>query len=269
MILTVQAKNLDPTQTTTIRKRYRQAVNARFAELKRLLNLSIEDFVIMSSIEPEAFAEWFRRESYRIILYDGELPDPTITEDTIPGDGLIFAAPILGLALLAGFRHADRHLKKKGFSPPRFDLGLLEIPNKTKFFARQSFALMKSAIDDMVTAVKRVVTNAWLVRGGVADTLDSIRDRIDKVGRYRGRMISVTEVVKAHADATLDRFEQYGIGFVTALVEFATAQDDRVCQECMILSDQDNGYGAGVFTIEQARGIIPVHTRCRCGWIPA
>lgn len=44
-------------------------------------------------------------------------------------------------------------------------------------------------------------------------------------------------------------------------MEFATAGDDRVCPECFELESQ-------VFTVEEARGIIPVHPGCRCAWIP-
>lgn len=47
------------------------------------------------------------------------------------------------------------------------------------------------------------------------------------------------------------------------LVNVVTAGDDRVCPVCIKISE------AGPYTISQARGLIPAHSKCRCGFEPA
>ena len=61
--------------------------------------------------------------------------------------------------------------------------------------------------------------------------------------------------------AANDAYEEAGIKGVKAKVEWVTAGDDRVCEECA-------GLEAEVFTLDQARGLIPLHPNCRCAWIP-
>ena len=43
--------------------------------------------------------------------------------------------------------------------------------------------------------------------------------------------------------------------------EFQTAGDDRVCPQCAALNGE-------IYKVEDARGVIPVHPRCRCNWLP-
>jgi hypothetical protein len=95
-------------------------------------------------------------------------------------------------------------------------------------------------------------------------------DRVSKIGRTRSRTLVDSLVVGAAAEATLNRFVDAGVSLVSAFVEleFTTAGDERVCPICRGLENQDNGMGRGVFTIRQARGVIPVHPRCRCAWRP-
>ena len=95
------------------------------------------------------------------------------------------------------------------------------------------------------------------------DIAKSLVDRVEKIGITRARMLVRTEVIAAHADATLNRLENdYGVGAVVAEVEFATARDAVVCPRCAALD-------ARIYTIAEARGVIPVHPNCRCAWKPA
>lgn len=77
----------------------------------------------------------------------------------------------------------------------------------------------------------------------------------------RARLIARTEIVHAHAEGTLDGLAALGVKAVGALVEFTTAGDTRVCPKCKHLEGRR-------FTIEAARGRIPVHPLCRCAWVP-
>lgn len=94
-------------------------------------------------------------------------------------------------------------------------------------------------------------------------TAREINDRIGAVGLHRGRLIARTETIRAANEAALNRYEDLHrrIVGVTAVVEFATAGDDRVCPECLALEGE-------IYNIEDARGVIPVHPNCRCLWLP-
>lgn len=69
---------------------------------------------------------------------------------------------------------------------------------------------------------------------GVAQGLNPqkiARNLVKQVGLSRNRAIVLarTEVVRAHADATLDTYEAFGITDVEILAEWVTAGDERVC----------------------------------------
>jgi hypothetical protein len=75
-------------------------------------------------------------------------------------------------------------------------------------------------------------------------------------------MIARTEIINAHAEGQLDSFDMLGVEEVGVVAEWATAGDDRVCEECASIEGE-------LFTVDEARGMIPLHPNCRCAWIPA
>jgi SPP1 gp7 family putative phage head morphogenesis protein len=88
-----------------------------------------------------------------------------------------------------------------------------------------------------------------------------MRRQVSTIGRTRSNTMARTEVINAHAEATLNRYSDAGLKGVVGQAEFLTAGDDRVCTLCQDLEAQ-------VFTLEAARGVIPVHANCRCVWLP-
>jgi SPP1 gp7 family putative phage head morphogenesis protein len=90
----------------------------------------------------------------------------------------------------------------------------------------------------------------------------SISDRVEKVGKKRATDLARTEIIRSHADATLNRYEQAGVTEVVGQAELSTAGDQRVCPICESLDGQ-------TFSLDEARGLVPVHVRCRCRWQPA
>lgn len=82
-------------------------------------------------------------------------------------------------------------------------------------------------------------------------------DRVDKIGITRARTLARTEVIRAHHVANLNSYKQFGINEVQMVAEFTTAGDSRVCAKCESLD-------GNIYTIEAARGLIPVHPNCRC-----
>ena len=94
---------------------------------------------------------------------------------------------------------------------------------------------------------------------------DRVKSQLRK-GLNLAVLVGGTRLVGIVADAFLNRVTDFGIALVSAVAEaqFVTQGDDRVCPSCAFLETQDLGNGPGVYTIGQARGLIPVHFGCRC-----
>ena len=67
-------------------------------------------------------------------------------------------------------------------------------------------------------------------------------------------------IIRAYNEGSLDGMDALGIRIVSLEVELVTAGDENVCTLC-----ED---AAGKYTLEEARGLLPIHPRCRCRFIP-
>lgn len=117
--------------------------------------------------------------------------------------------------------------------------------------------LTASAAVAVRDAVSRTIT------GAVSSMVEAVTQAFTPLLR-RADTLAETSIVAAHATGTLDALEQGGIRQVTPAVEyvrFTTAGDARVCQRCRELEGR-------IYPIAEARGVIPVHGRCRCTWLP-
>jgi SPP1 gp7 family putative phage head morphogenesis protein len=82
------------------------------------------------------------------------------------------------------------------------------------------------------------------------------------VSQKRAERTARTEFIRAHAEGQLDSYEAMGHREVGLDAEFVSTKDDRVCPECEELD-------GAVMSVDEARGVIPVHPECRCAWVPA
>ncbi|RPI64644.1 MAG: phage head morphogenesis protein, partial [Planctomycetaceae bacterium] len=70
-----------------------------------------------------------------------------------------------------------------------------------------------------------------------------------------------TEIIHAHAESTLNRFEEFGIDGVMGQAEWSTSGDGLVCPRCAAV-------GGKIYSLSDARGMLPMHPNCRCAWLP-
>lgn len=124
----------------------------------------------------------------------------------------------------------------------------------------QTQAIMRSIYMDTVSGVGSEFSNE-----DERPLSDRVKGQLRK-GLNMAVLVGGTRLVGIVADAFLNRVTDFGIALVSAVAEaqFTTMQDDRVCPQCAFLETQDLGNGPGVYTIGQARGLIPVHFGCRC-----
>ena len=100
--------------------------------------------------------------------------------------------------------------------------------------ALQGAGLRVNAEEDDVTALVEAGIQGGRSMRAVAQEIASAL----KIGFERALTLARTETIAIHAEATLNTFEEAGAYGVTVDAEFATAGDNKVCEECDALSGQ-------------------------------
>lgn len=133
--------------------------------------------------------------------------------------------------------------------------------DKIESLATRSFEEMKGLTSNTRTQLNRILADSMANGLGADDTARDMVDQIDDMSRPRANMIARTETIRAHAEGQLDSFERLGVQELSVEVEWLTADDDSVCEDCL------DGAAESPYTIDEARGLIPFHPNCRCAWI--
>lgn len=276
------ANRYDPTHTTALRRRFEGEAARRVREFAREVNrfLFEEDSLLLKSDRVRAnafryrnspkkvddFIRWLQTQSRRGLLdveygagYStvgaGSWADVYIR--TAYQKGLAQAA---GQMKRAGATVADRWIDAGFFRPIHADaVGL----TYTRVYSELSG--ITRAMDSALSSTLALGMAEGL---GVQAIAENINEQINGIGLVRARRLARTEIIRAHAEATLNTYEEAGLTGVQVLGEFATAGDSKVCPRCRAFANRNNGYGPGVYVLSKARGLIPVHPNCRCAWLP-
>lgn len=139
--------------------------------------------------------------------------------------------------------------------------GRPESLEKVKLLAARTFEELNGMTDDMRNKLGRVLTQGLIQGDGPVAIAREMTKQLD-LSRARAETIARTELIRAHAEGQLVGLEEMGVEEVGVMVEWSTAQDDRVCELCEPMEGV-------VLKIEEARGMIPRHPNCRCAYIPA
>ena len=275
----------DPSRTSGVRRRWEAELRRRFAQIRRLIRDALveQDVLGLTQLtslsvsaatslppprafqfmrDPEkvsAFMDWLNNQMY-LGLLDVQLGTPVrAAAETAWTSTYVQSAYRQGLINAGselrrgGATVADRFIDAAFLRPVHADrAGLI--------FTR-TYQSLSGVTDAMSSAISRELAQAMLDGVGAREIARRLSDRVDKIGLTRARVIARTETVAASAEATLNMYTEARIEGVTVMSEFTTAGDDQVCPECQALEGQ-------VRTIEEARGVIPVHPNCRCTWLP-
>lgn len=125
----------------------------------------------------------------------------------------------------------------------------------------RNFEELKGVTQAMSQGISRSLVGGMAEGIGPREMGRRMAAEVENIGVRRGTLLARTEVIRAHSEATLNRFEDFGVREVEGFVELETAGDDRVCDLCL-------GLEGNPISISEARGIIPVHPLCRCTWLP-
>jgi SPP1 gp7 family putative phage head morphogenesis protein len=126
----------------------------------------------------------------------------------------------------------------------------------------RNFSELEGITQAMDQQISRILAQGIADGRNPRDLARLINDRVDKIGITRARMLARTEIISAHAEASLNSYEEAGLEGVNVKAEVLTAGDDRVCEICADLED------GGPYSMDEARGLIPAHPNCRCVLTP-
>jgi len=143
----------------------------------------------------------------------------------------------------------------------RSSFGRPETVEKIKLLAGRSFDDLENVTEDMATRMSRTLTDALSQGMNPREAASLLSEDID-ISQQRAELIARTEIIRAHAEGQLDSMKSMGVEFVGAQVEWSTAGDGRVCLKCSEMEEK-------AYSIDDARGMIPLHPNCRCAWLPA
>jgi len=124
----------------------------------------------------------------------------------------------------------------------------------------RSYNELKGVTNAMDQQISRVLAQGLAEGLSPYDMARTLTNRVDAIGKNRGRTLARTEVVYAHHQATINEYEQWGATGVTVQAEWLTA-GFGVCPICAPREGK-------IYSLEQVRGMIPVHPNCRCCAIP-
>jgi SPP1 gp7 family putative phage head morphogenesis protein len=291
-----QVKNYDPTRTTLLRNAFARDMNKRFTEFTIMVKRSVynNDCFGLNKVDlgvhqmqPLSKEELkYKTSSEKIALF---LLWAQTQIDRGVLNILMFQDPWTNKYVYEAYRRgvirARQELIKAGMKIPTIEeMGGIEVVLKNIYHVERLgllqgkvFTDLKGITDAMSTQISRILTQgflngeapALLARKLVATINGTNMGDLgitDTLGRFipaarRAEMLARTEIIRAYAESTLQEFRNWGVEGVSAKAEFQTAGDDRVCPKCEHLQGK-------VYTLDEANGVIPVHPKCRCIWLP-
>jgi SPP1 gp7 family putative phage head morphogenesis protein len=263
----------DPTRTASIRRRWEAELRRRFASLKaRLYRLVVDEdaFGLAAPAHPfgpvgnarfafqtspqqlRAFQDWLRTQVRGDLLGHSEegLWKDFVEAGFKQGAARAFAdvrAPARAAAKEEGaafYEGGKEEFLRSAFAAP-------VAVEKVQLLASRTYTELRGVTETMATAMSRTLADG-LVRG--SSPREIAADLADDVGIARGRALTIarTEISRAHADGQLVAMEALGVEQLGVDVEWLVTDDEKLCPICADLAGK-------VFTLEEARGMLPIH----------
>ena len=268
-----KARRIDPTQTTILRKDYAKEFNRRFQILIRMIEKEVRKGLANPSDLQTNKKYDFPTDQGKIAAFDAWLSraiDKALFDDNLSASRDIGVKRYWGntfatIAYRKGLMRSVSAIKRAGgkVAPAYVKEALsrgFHAQTLERLYTRQYDGL-KRITNEMSRQIGTVLAETLAQGKGVDVMARAIVDRVEKIGRTRAFLLARTEVVSAFNESQLTTFQEAGINDVEIEPELLTAEDDRVCEQCEEASSR-------TYTIETAKGVIPLHPNCRCAWSP-
>jgi SPP1 gp7 family putative phage head morphogenesis protein len=176
-------------------------------------------------------------------------------------DGQHFTARYIRAAAERGWDDAGRRLRRAGVEADALDASFnVGVPQRQlRELYTRTYRDLQGITRDLEDETRNELTQGLAEGIHPRKMARRLNRRVD-VAITRAERLARTEVIRSYNEEALTRFAEAGVDEVAAEVEFLTAPSG-VCPECRGLSGR-------TYTIDEARGVIPVHPNCRCTWIP-
>jgi SPP1 gp7 family putative phage head morphogenesis protein len=282
----------DPTRTTTLRNAFAKNMNSRFNKLEHAIYQKVvtEDCFGLSvttnaytfptsAAKVQAFMEWLkaRTESGMLSIKEYEQLGSAINN--------AWTNVYITDSYKRGVIRARYELQKAGFTVPSMEatggiLMSMTIPlhaDRLGLLYTRVYTDLKGITTAMDTQIARILTQGmadgdsplFLARkmlGAINGTGMGDLSLTDTLGRFipakrRAEMLARTEIIRAHHQATIQEYMNWGLENIIVQAEFITAGDDRVCSKCESMEGQ-------IYSLEEAMNLVPVHPLCRCMCLP-
>lgn len=260
----------DPTRTLTLRKRFQREFGRRFRWLRGQIRDEVDKhdgfglrtnrFVFeRSDAKAAAFVEWLRQQVREGVLEVREGTPMRAAASQWWGSTYIRSAYQRGISDASSqMRGAGAQVEQR-WVDSAFHRDIHADRAGLAFI--RAYEELEGITDAMSQQISRELADGLAQGKHPRDIADRINNRVDKVGLTRARTLAQTEVISAHAEAQLNTFTEARIEGVQVVAEHSTAGDANVCEICEPLEGQ-------TYSIEEARGRIPVHPNCRCTFRP-
>lgn len=257
----------DPTRTKTLRRAFVAVVRRRYSSMKAAvlklvadgdafgLTRNADDWSLSQTPDQvRRFREWVRRQIAEKIrgLTNDQLWDRYVNAGLKKGAGRAYddwrrSNPGAADEPMDFYRGSRDQFVKSSFNQP-------VAKEKVQLLAARTFDELDNIDSDMSTKMSRALTDG-LVQGKGRD--DVARDIVKQVGisQQRAEAVAQTELIRAHAEGQLLAFDLLGVEDLGVAVEWSTAHDDAVCEQCEPLEGV-------VLKVDEARGMIPRHVNC-------
>lgn len=290
-----QLATSDPTRTGELRARFRRDIRRRFRAVRGAIRRVVgydedyfrlrQDARLADDTPDEGLTQAERRRQFRRWLrqqFRDRVLEPTRRRAL--REGQHWTATYVRAAYGSGWERATQRLQQAGLAPSTVeDVFRLPTPRRQ---LRDLYTRVYGLVEDTSRAAALQVADA--VTTGLAEGINP-REMARRataeargVQRTRAEVIARTETIRAHSEATLDRYERARVGGVTVSGEFTTADDARVCPICEHIagdaftpramrdatvafepSDSEPDHLAGEYPV-----MPPVHPQCRCAILP-
>ena len=286
----------DPTRTTTLRnlfakdmkKRfdvlaigiYKKVVTENFFGLEQITTNTQPYAFPRSAAKVQEFMEWLQKQVDKGILSIKEYDQlGTAIENA-------WTNKYVTDSYKRGIIRARMELQKAGYDVPTIEAtgGILVSMNVPLHMDRlgllytRVYSDLKGITDAMSSQISRVLTQGIADGDGPIALAKKLIATIngtgmgdlgitDTLGRFiparrRAEMLARTEIIRAHHQAMIQEYMNWGEIQLYVMAEVVTAGDNRVCSKC------DELALGSPYTLEVAMNLIPYHPNCRCIALP-
>lgn len=278
--------NFDPTRTTLIRRQFAAELTRRYLalirEIERFLvendTLGLGEVGPVTLAQPGRRAYAFNTDAEKLHLFNEwlrrQMEETIMALDPSAGIGQISQGPWTLKYIQRAYQRGRLNAflrTRRAQAASAFGVTFEEVLQlstrranqlqKMLLLGTRSFEQLRGVNAAMAAEMNRILSQGLIDKRSPEYLARQMVASVRGLSKSRALLIAQTETIYAHAEGQLDAFEEEGIEEIQVRAEWVTAGDSRVCPLCQANEGK-------TFTIEAARGLIPLHPRCRCSWVP-